>query len=70
MIRTDSNHCDIVREVLEGKGEMDEQAAASLRILAERLERLRRFDRMFSKVRFSAAMEKLRKHQLAAVTST
>jgi len=59
MIGTDSNHCQIVRDALRGKRNVDEQTFAALAILDERLERLKRFDRIFSGVKFSAAVRKL-----------
>jgi hypothetical protein len=59
MIGTDSNHCQIVRDALRGKRNVNEQTFASLAILDERLERLKKFDRIFSGVKFSAAVRKL-----------
>ena len=60
MIRADSNHCRIVAESLAGERKVDEQTFASLAILSERLERLKKLDEAFSGVAFSAAVEKLR----------
>jgi hypothetical protein len=59
MIGTDSNHCRIVTESLAGKREVDEQTFASLTILEERLERLKRVNGIFSGVAFSPDAEKL-----------
>ena len=60
MIGTDSNHCRIVAESLAGEREVDEQTFASLAILGERLERVRKLDGAFSNVAFSGDAEKLR----------
>ena len=59
MIGTDSNHCRIVTESLAGKREVDEQTFASLTILDERLERLKKLNVIFSGVAFSPDAEKL-----------
>ncbi len=60
MIGTDSNHCRIVAESLAGERGPDEQTLASLAILDERLERLKKLDDAFSDVAFSRAVEQLR----------
>ena len=62
MIGTDSNHFRIVAESLTGERGMDEQTLASLAILDERLERLKRLDEAFSGVAFSRAVARLRSH--------
>ncbi|MHC4170559.1 MAG: hypothetical protein ACYSWQ_26780 [Planctomycetota bacterium] len=62
MIGTDSNHCRIVAESLAGRREVDEQTLASLAVLDERLERLKKLGGAFSGVVFSRAVEKLRTH--------
>jgi len=60
MIGTDSNHCRIVAESLAGERGVDEQTLASLAILDDRLERLKKVDEAFSGVVFSNAVEQLR----------
>ena len=60
MIGTDSNHCRIVAESLAGEKGVDEQTLASLAILDDRLERLKKLDEAFSGVAFSRAVEQLR----------
>ena len=52
-------HYRIVKEALDGKREIDEQTLNSLSVFEERLERLKKLDRMFSDVDFSAAVKKL-----------
>ncbi|MBC8217753.1 MAG: hypothetical protein H8E73_04755 [Planctomycetes bacterium] len=60
MIGTDSNHCRIVAESLAGARGVDEETLASLAILDDRLERLKKLDEAFSGVAFSRAVEQLR----------
>jgi hypothetical protein len=56
----DLNHYQIVEKGLTGERAVDEQTLASLEILAERLERLKKLDKTFSRIEFSSAVEKLR----------
>jgi len=63
MIGTDSNHCRIVAESLAGQREVDEQTLASLSVLDDRLERLKKLGGIFSGVVFSRAVEQLRTHK-------
>jgi len=56
----DSNHCRIVRDSIVGKRAVDEQTFASLTILTERLERLKKVDEIFGNVVFSSAVKKLK----------
>jgi len=60
-----SNHCQIVRTSLTGKRAVDEQTFASLTILAERLERLKRLGKVFSNIEFSPYIKKLKNRQNA-----
>ena len=59
MIEVDSNCCQIVRDSLVGKRAVDEQTFASLAILTERLERLKKLGKNFSSIAFSSAVKKL-----------
>jgi hypothetical protein len=59
-MEVDSNHCRIVRNSIVGKRAVDEQTFASLTILTERLERLKKVDEIFGNVVFSAAVKKLK----------
>ena len=59
MIGMDSNHCQIVGKSLSGKKEVDEQTFASLEILSERLERVKKLGKGFSGVSFSPEALKL-----------
>ncbi len=60
MIGMDSNHCQVVRDSIVGERAIDEQTFASLAVLNERLEQLRKLDKVFSDVAFSSAVEKLK----------
>ena len=63
MFEVNPNHYQIVKETLRGKRTADEQAFASLAILQERLERLRKADGHFADVAFSPDIEKLYKQK-------
>jgi len=63
MIGTDSKHCQILRESLSGQREVDEQTFASMTILTERLERLKKNDSTFENITFSADVEKLKRQK-------
>lgn len=65
MMETDWNHCRIVAESLAGNRQVDEQTFAALEILDEKLERLKKLDRAFYAVAFSADVEKLRRRKNA-----
>ncbi len=60
MIEADSNHYQIVRDSLAGERAVDEHTFASLTILTERLERLKKLDKTFSNVTLSPAVKKLK----------
>jgi hypothetical protein len=60
MIGMDLNHCRIVEKGLTGERAVDEQTFASLEILTERLERLKKLDKVFSSIGFSPAVKKLK----------
>jgi len=59
MLEDNVDHYRIVKEALEGKREIDEQTLGSLSVFEERLERLKKLDRLFNDVDFSAAVRKL-----------
>jgi len=67
MIEANLNHCQVVEKSLSGERTVDEQTFASLAILAERLERLKNLDKVFSNVTFSSAVKKLKKQKNAFV---
>ncbi len=59
MTMRDSNYCQIVSKSLTGERQVDEQTFAALTILRERLERLKRVDKIFEKVSFSPMVKNL-----------
>ena len=52
MIETVLNHCQIVGKSLSGEREVDERSFNSLAILSERLERLKKLDKIFAGITF------------------
>ena len=66
MIKTDFNQCRIISDVLSGQTTADEQTFASLAVLEQRLERLRKFDEIFAGVKFSSAVRKLKEQKTPA----
>ena len=65
MTVVDANHCRIVGRALTGERVVDEQTVASLAILSERLSRLKKLDNVFSGIRFSPHVMKLRRQRNA-----
>jgi len=59
-MRIESNHFQIVKDSITGERGVDEQTFASLAILAERLERLKKLNDNFSEIAFSPAVKKLK----------
>jgi len=62
-VQVASNHYQIVKDSLTGKRAIDEQTFASLSVLTERLERLKKLGKAFSEITFSPAVEELRSRQ-------
>jgi hypothetical protein len=60
MVGMDLNHYRIVEQGLTGERAVDEQTLASLEILTERLERLKKLDKVFSGIEFSSAVRRLK----------
>jgi len=65
MVERDGNHRQIVEESLSGQRVVDERTFASLEILADRLERLKKFDKVFSGVTFSPGVKELAERKSA-----
>ncbi|MHC4482494.1 MAG: hypothetical protein ACYSW4_02985 [Planctomycetota bacterium] len=63
MIEVD--HCQIVDKSLTGERAVDEQTFASLAVLSERLERLKKRGEIFDSVSFSPAVRKLKEQKNA-----
>jgi len=56
----DGSYCQIVARTLAGEQPFDEQAQASVAVLAERLERLKSHGGLFAGVEFSPHLQQLR----------
>jgi hypothetical protein len=64
MFAEESNHFDIVSRSLNGLRDIDEQTHASLAVLTERLETLKKTSSLFAGVRFSSDIGKLAAHRV------
>ena len=65
MIGMDSNHCRVVSESISGKRKVDELTFASIDVLCERLERIKKFDSAFAGISFSPEVQKLQSRAMA-----
>jgi hypothetical protein len=61
MLELYPDHCEVVKEGLKGARAINEQTFASLEVLNDRLERVKKLGGMFADVAFSPAAEHLRK---------
>jgi hypothetical protein len=63
------DHCEVVQDSLHGTRETDDRTFASLEILKDRLDRVKRMSPKFAIVEFSPAVYKMRKssNKLAVV---
>jgi len=59
------NHCQIVGKSLAGERPVDEQSFASLAILMERLEGVKKRGKVFSQIEFSPDVNKLKRRENA-----
>lgn len=67
MIETEQNYYEVVNASLTGRRQVDEQTFASLDVLAERLELVRKLGPAFAKISLSSAARMLqRRNSLAA----
>lgn len=57
------DYCQVVSESITGKRAVDEDTFVSLAVLTERLERLRKLDKMFNNVKFSPYVKKLKSRE-------
>jgi len=67
MIETESSHFHVVEESLNGVRAVDEQTYASLAILGDRLERVKKMAGVFEGVEFSPAVKRLHRKKYAVV---
>ena len=63
MFQTDLNHHEVVSSSLSGKRAVDEQTFASIAVLQDRLEQVRKRDKIFAEVGFSPALRQLAMQQ-------
>jgi hypothetical protein len=61
MLELYPDHCEVVTNSLKGTRAIDEQTFASLEVLNDRLERVKKLGGKFANVEFSPAVENLRK---------
>jgi hypothetical protein len=61
MLELYPDHCEVVKDSLKGTRAIDEQTFASLEVLNDRLERVKKLGGKFTGVAFSPAAEHLRK---------
>ena len=66
-IGMEANYFQIIKDSLGNHREVDEETFASLAILDERLDRLKKIDSIFRNVTFSPAVEELRKKKKTMV---
>ena len=59
MLETECNHFKLITDSLTGKRSTDEDTFSSIAVLAERLDRLRKTNALFSEVAFSEQVEDL-----------
>ena len=57
-----ADHCEVVNETLSGKRVVDEQTLASVAILNDRLERVKKLGSRFSRIEFSPDVRQLKNH--------
>jgi len=62
MLELYPDHCEVVKESLSGARSVDEQTLASMAVLNERLQRVKKLGQKFSIVEFSPAAKKLKNH--------
>jgi hypothetical protein len=56
------DHCEVVKDILEGVRGADEQTYASVAVLNDRLQRVRKLGHKFARVEFSPAVKRLIAH--------
>ena len=65
MIGMDSNHCRVVSESISGKRKVDDRTFASMDVLSERLERIKKLGGAFAGISFSPEIQKLQTRVMA-----
>jgi hypothetical protein len=62
MLELYPDHCEVVKDSLQGRRAIDEQTFASVAVLNERLQRVKKLDARFSRIEFSPAVKHLKSH--------
>ena len=63
----ESNYCQIVTESLNGKRSIDEKTFASIEVLQDRLDRLKKLSPGFDEIKFSPEFKKLSRKAAATL---
>ncbi len=53
------DHCEVVNKSLSGKRDVDEQTHASMAVLSDRLERVKKLGEKYARIEFSPSAKKL-----------
>jgi ABC-type transporter Mla MlaB component len=56
------DHCEVVKASLSGARTVDEQTSASVAVLNDRLERVKKLGSKFTRIEFSPAVRQLKNH--------
>ncbi len=56
------DHCQVVKDSLQGRRTADEQTFASIAVLSDRLQQVRKLGERFSHIEFSPAVKHLKSH--------
>ena len=59
MTQSENSYCNLLKESISGARGVDEETLASLAILTERLERVKKLGKGFSGIGFSPSVKKL-----------
>lgn len=63
MIEMDFNHCQNVRGALAGEKTVDEKTFASIAVLNDRLQKIQKLGKNFSKIGFSSSVKNIAKQE-------
>ena len=69
MIKTETEHFEIVAESLSGHRTTDDQTFSSIAVLSDRLEQLKETNQAFAGIDFSPQVQALSEHEMALALS-
>lgn len=69
MLGIEANHCKVVTDSLDGLRSVDEETFASVAVLEERLEKLKKTYPIFSDIKFSSQVAALAQHEMELALS-